>query len=94
MWVVRTTTTATASARPCGAPPRRCSTPPHADWTLAFDIGANRNPDREGPRTQSYALLGGIYHLNKDVDLDLGYRRSLQSGPVTHTLGAGLTVRW
>ena len=30
----------------------------------------------------SYALLGGIYHLNKDVDLDLGYRRSLQSGPV------------
>ena len=50
---------------------------PHADWTLAFDIGANRNPDREGPRTQSYALLGGIYHLNKDVDLDLGYRRSL-----------------
>lgn len=67
---------------------------PHADWTLAFDIGANRNPDREGPRTQSYALLGGIYHLNKDVDLDLGYRRSLQSGPVTHTVGAGLTVRW
>ncbi len=67
---------------------------PHADWTLALDVGANRNADREGPRTQSYALLGGIYHLNKDVDLDLGYRRSLQSGPVTHTVGAGLTVRW
>lgn len=67
---------------------------PNAAWTLAADVGTSRNADREGPRTLSYALLGGIYHVNKDLDLDVGYRRSLQSGPVTHTVGAGLTMRW
>lgn len=63
---------------------------------LVGDIGISRNPDASAnsSKTLSYALVGAIYHVSKTVDLDAGYRRSLQRGPVTHGLGAGLTVRW
>lgn len=63
-------------------------------WTLAADTGASRNPDRSGPSTLSYALAGVIYHLNSDIDLDMGYRESLQHGPTERTVGLGLTARW
>ena len=62
-------------------------------WTLAADLGASRAADRS-QRTERYGLLGAIYHANEDLDLDIGWRRSLGAGPHSHTLGAGLTLRW
>lgn len=62
-------------------------------WTLAADVGVNRAAD-QAQRTERYGLLGAIYHVNNDLDLDIGWRRSLGAGPVAHTLGAGVTVRW
>ena len=67
---------------------------PSERWSLAADVGASRNPDATGPSTLSYALAGAIYHWGKNVDLDVGYRQSLQSGPIERTLGAGVTMRW
>lgn len=62
-------------------------------WTLAADIGASRAAE-VGASAEKFGLLGVIYHVSDDVDVDLGWRRSLGAGPVAHTLGAGVTVRW
>lgn len=62
-------------------------------WTLAADIGASRAAT-PGAGSEKYGLIGAIYHIGDDVDLDLGWRRSLGAGPVSHTVGAGLTLRW
>lgn len=67
---------------------------PNDQWTLGADVGVSRNPDVATSRALSYGLLGVQYHINKDLDVDVGYRRTLHSGPVEHTVGAGLTVRW
>lgn len=67
---------------------------PTEQWTLGADVGVSRNPDQDDSKNLSYGLLGVQYHVSKNTDVDLGYRRSLQSGPVQHTVGAGLTMRW
>ncbi|QXL84287.1 transporter [Comamonas sp. NLF-1-9] len=64
-----------------------------AQWSLALDVGISRSAD-QGVGHDKYGLIGAIFHAGKDVDLDLGWRRSLGGGPVVHTLGAGVTVRW
>lgn len=62
-------------------------------WSLALDTGISRSAD-QGVSHDKYGLIGAIYHASEDVDLDLGWRRSLGSGPVAHTLGVGLAIRW
>lgn len=62
-------------------------------WTLAADIGTARAAD-VSVDTERYGLLGVICHLGRDIDLDVGWRRSLGAGPIARTLGAGLTLRW
>lgn len=61
--------------------------------SLAADVGIARAAD-PAERHEKYGLLGAIWHVNDDVDLDLGWRRSLGAHPAAHTLGAGVTVRW
>ena len=45
-------------------------------------------------RTNKFAVLGTIYHLNDKTDLDIGWRRSLGAKPVSNTMGVGLTLHW
>lgn len=63
-------------------------------WTLAADIGASRGAEPGGRRTEKFALLGAIFHVNDKTDLDIGWRRSLGSKPVSNTVGVGLALRW
>ena len=62
-------------------------------WTLAADLGISRAASRDA-RTDKAAVLGLIHHLRDDIDLDIGYTRSLGGGPRTHGLGVGLALRW
>lgn len=62
-------------------------------WTLAADIGASRAAE-QGASPEKFGLLGVIYHVNDDLDVDLGWQRSLGADPVANTLGAGVTLRW
>jgi len=62
-------------------------------WTLAVDAGASRAADPTDGR-ERYGLVGVIHHLGDDLDLDLGWRRSVAGGVATYTLGAGMTLRW
>ncbi len=61
--------------------------------SLVADIGASRAADRE-VGAEKFGLLGAIWHMGEDIDLDLGWRRSFGARPTAHTVGAGLTVRW
>lgn len=62
-------------------------------WSLALDVGISRCAD-PGAGHDKYGLIGVIYHASEDVDLDVGWRRSLGAAPVANTLGAGVTLRW
>ena len=62
-------------------------------WSLALDMGIARSAD-PGASHDTYGLIGAQYHASKDLDLDIGWRRSLGAAPVANTLGVGLTVRW
>lgn len=62
-------------------------------WTLVADVGASRAAEQGAP-SEKFGLLGVIHHLGEELDLDLGWRRSLGHGPTANTLGAGLTLRW
>lgn len=62
-------------------------------WSLAVDVGISRSAD-PGVRHDTYGLVGVIYHASKDLDLDVGWRRSLGAAPAANTLGAGMTLRW
>jgi len=62
-------------------------------WTLAVDAGTSRGADPTAGR-ERYGLAGVIHHLGNDLDLDLGWRRSVARGAVAYTLGAGVTLRW
>lgn len=62
-------------------------------WTLVADLGARRAA-APGAASEKFGLLGVIHHANEDLDLDVGWRRSLGSAPTATTLGVGLTLRW
>ncbi|GAB3625881.1 transporter [Pandoraea terrae] len=61
---------------------------------LAFDIGLATNPDRSSSTKPAYALVGAIYSVNKDLDLDIGYKRGLNPQSLQHSVQAGATIRW
>ena len=63
-------------------------------WSLVADVGASRGTDASASRTNKFAVLGTIYHLNDKTDLDIGWRRSLGAKPVSNTMGVGLTLHW
>lgn len=67
---------------------------PNEQWTVGADVGVSRNADPTSNHTLSYSLLGVQYHIGKNIDVDMGYRRNLHSGPTQHTVGAGFTGRW
>ncbi len=66
---------------------------PNAQWTLAADIGAIRAAE-VGEGTEKFGLIGIIYHIGEDIDLDVGWRRARGIGPSANILGAGVTLRW
>ena len=60
-------------------------------WTLAVDTGVSRGA-AAGSGNEKFGLLGAIYHLGENTDLDIGWRRD--SDPRATTLGVGYVLRW
>ena len=67
---------------------------PSERWSWALELTANRNPNRDGPASLRTALVGAIYHLGEQTDIDLGLRRNWQRGVAATTVGTGITQRW
>lgn len=61
---------------------------------LVADIGISRNPEPAQDTNPAFAIVGVIYSPAKQVDLDVGYRKGLNPQTYSHSLMAGLTVRW
>lgn len=61
---------------------------------LVADVGLATNPDATAQTKPAYALVGAIYSPTKDLDLDVGYKRGLNPASISHSVQAGVTIRW
>lgn len=57
---------------------------------LVLDRSYDTNPDRESRGTVRQTIVGVIYSIGEDLDLDVGYRR----GEADRGWLAGVTARW
>ena len=67
---------------------------PIEGWTLAFDLGAQRQSARTESKNPAYGLIALIWSISPKIDLDVGYKRALNSAESDKTLSVGLTQRW
>ena len=61
---------------------------------LTAEAGVLRQPDPALRRNPAFFGIGVIWGPTKDVDLDVGWRRTRNDASVERTLGLGVTVRW
>jgi len=61
---------------------------------VVANIGVERNPDKESGTDPSFALIGLIYSITPDLDVDLGFKEGLSSSETDAALLTGLTMRF
>lgn len=61
---------------------------------LVADISTESNPDDAGHPSINSIVLGLIYSVTPDVDIDLGYRRGLSDAAADHAWLTGLFIRF
>ncbi len=61
---------------------------------VVANIGIERNPDKESGTDPSFALIGLIYSITPDLDVDLGLKAGLSGTETDATLLTGLTMRF
>jgi len=58
------------------------------------NIGVERNSDKESGTDPSFALIGLIYSVTTDLDVDLGFKAGLSSTETDAAFMTGLTMRF
>jgi len=61
---------------------------------LVADVARNTAPDPAAGRAERYLVLGAIWSVRRDFDLDIGIKKGSGSAPVDEALLLGATVRW
>ncbi|MFO7666242.1 MAG: transporter [Desulfobacterales bacterium] len=61
---------------------------------MVANIGIERNPDKESGTDPSFALIGMIYSITPDLDVDLGFKAGLSGTETDAALLTGLTMRF
>jgi hypothetical protein len=61
---------------------------------VALDVGANRNSDGASSDHPEFLILGLIYSVTPDFDLDLGFKDGLSKPETDSTWLAGVTLRF
>jgi hypothetical protein len=65
---------------------------------LVGELGVRTNGSRDDTfpldRTSQFAMLGVIYSPSKSIDLDTGYRKSLNDAEFDKAFLVGATFRW
>ena len=68
------------------------------DLRLVGEVGVRANASRNDPHlpgnTGQFAMLGAIYSPTGKIDLDLGFRKSLNHAEFDWTILVGATFRW
>ena len=58
------------------------------------NIGIEKNSDKESGTDPSFALIGLIYSITPDLDVDLGFKAGLSSTEIDAAFMTGLTMRF
>jgi hypothetical protein len=58
------------------------------------EVGVQRNLDVTSDTPPAFINVGVIYELTKNVDLDVGYKRGINTPAVDYSILAGITVRF
>jgi predicted porin len=61
---------------------------------IVTDLGGERNTDKNSNTDPLYGIIGVIYSLNDNFDIDFGYKDGLNSSETDNTYLFGLTWRW
>lgn len=61
---------------------------------LVADASVDSNPDRATRASVRYAILGLIYSVTPDFDLDFGIKHGLGAPAVDHAVLFGVALRW
>ena len=61
---------------------------------VVADISTESNPDDAGHPSINSIVLGLIFSVTPDVDIDLGYRRGLSDAAADHAWLTGLSIRF
>jgi len=61
---------------------------------LVANLGVERNPDKESSTDPAFALIGLIYSVTPDLDIDLGFKAGLSKTETDSALITGLTMRF
>jgi len=61
---------------------------------LVANLGIERNPDKEDSVDPAFALIGLIYSVTPDLDIDLGFKAGLSKTETDSALMTGLTMRF
>jgi len=64
------------------------------DLQVVANIGVEKNPDKESSTDPSFALIGLIYSITPDLDVDLGFKAGLSGTETDAALLTGLTMRF
>jgi len=61
---------------------------------LVANLGIERNSDKESSTDPAFALIGLIYSVTPDFDVDLGFKAGLSKTETDSALLMGLTIRF
>lgn len=64
------------------------------DVKLVADLARDTSPDPAQGRAERYLVLGAIWSVRRDFDLDAGWKKAGGSSPLEDALLFGATLRW
>jgi hypothetical protein len=63
-------------------------------WTVLIDSGVRSHATKQQKSHPQFAVLGLIHQVNDDLDLDIGYKKSLNCSEIDKQIGVGITYRF
>jgi hypothetical protein len=64
------------------------------EWTVLIDSGVRSHSTQQEKSKPQFAVLGLIHQVNDDLDLDIGYKKSLNRSETDKQIGVGITYRF
>lgn len=64
------------------------------EWLVLVDSGVKSHQTKAEKADPQFAVLGLIHHFNDDLDLDIGYKKSLRHTENDRQIGVGITYRF
>lgn len=63
-------------------------------WLFVMDSGIQSHTNKSEKKAPRFALVGLIYNLSEDAELDVGYKKSLNHTETDRQIGVGVTFRF